>query len=118
MRIPEVTLAGEAPQSVRTKSAHKRTVTVVATFFLATAFAVAGTPAEAAASASTNNHNPSISTDDTTYCGGGPPGPCPGGGGWSSDPNNVIPSRWHAGQHISTGSDGNGWCHRPGVCPW
>lgn len=118
MSIPEASFAGEAPQSVRAKSAHKRTATVVATFFLATAFTLAGTPGEAAASVSTNNHSPSISTDGTTFCGGGPPGPCPGRGGWSSEPNNVIPfPGWHAGQRLAADSDQDGWCHRPGVCP-
>lgn len=93
--------AGEAPRSVRTRSSHKRTVTVVATFVLAIAFSFAGASTATAA----------------PYCKGGPPGPCPGGGGWSSEPDNVIPPGWHAGQHISTDSD-DGWCDRPGVCTW
>ncbi len=118
MSIPGTPPAGEAPRSVHARSAHKRAVTVVATFFLAAAFTLAGTPAEAAAPVTTNNHSQSISTDGTPYCRGGPPGPCPGGGGWSPEPNNVIPPGRHAGQHISTDWDQDGWCHRPGVCPW
>jgi hypothetical protein len=48
------------------------------TFLLATAFTLAGTPAEAAALASTNNHNLSMSTDADTHCAGQTPGSCPG----------------------------------------
>jgi hypothetical protein len=120
MRTSAKPPAVEASRSVPARSSHKRTVTVVSTFFLATAFTLAGTPAEAVASASTNNQGPFISTDGTTFCGGGPPGPCPGGGGWSSEPNNVIPFPGrHAGQHFSANADGDDWwCRRPGVCRW
>ncbi len=69
MNCPKTPAAGPAPRSASGESSYKRTVTVVATFALATAFALAAAPA---ATASTNNHIPSASAvaplDD-------PPGP-------------------------------------------
>jgi hypothetical protein len=55
MRIPEISTAGQAPRSTLRRSSYKRTVTVVATFSLATAFALTGAPA---ATASTNKPIP------------------------------------------------------------
>lgn len=53
MSIPTTPSAGEALRSVHVKSLHERTVAVVATFFLAAAFVLAGAPAAPAATAAT-----------------------------------------------------------------
>lgn len=64
MNISEISAAEPAPRNAQAKSSHKRTVTVIATFALATAFALAGTPDAAAASAATNNHACPFSADE------------------------------------------------------
>ncbi len=73
MRIPETLRAYATPRSARVKSWHKRAVTVVATFFLATVFALVGAPVATAAPASMNNH---VSSAGYSYCDGKFPGCC------------------------------------------
>ncbi len=71
MSIPETLDIGETPRSACVKSWHKRAVTVVATFFLATVFALVGAPVATAAPVSMNNN---ASSDGS--CGGHYPGCC------------------------------------------
>lgn len=80
MSVPETLHTGETPRSARVKSLQKRIVTVVATFFLTTVFALVGAPAATAAPASMNDHFrhvPEISTDYHLDCNGESPGWCP-----------------------------------------
>lgn len=55
MSVPTTPSAGEVLRSVHVKSLRERTVAVVAMFFLAVAFALAGAPAATAAPASANS---------------------------------------------------------------
>jgi hypothetical protein len=76
MTSPKTPTAGPAPRSATRQLSYKRAVTVVATFAVATAFALAGAPA---ATASTTNQIPFKS------CGYEEPD-CGGGGGGCSNP--------------------------------
>ncbi len=76
MSIPETVHAGERPRSACVKLLHKRAVTVVATFFLATVFALVGAPVATAAPASMNNHVSSTSGPPVSLCEGKYPGFC------------------------------------------
>lgn len=67
MSIPEMPPAGEVPRSVRAKSLWDRTVTVAATFFLATAFALAGALPATAAPESGDSDFSSGSASSTNY---------------------------------------------------
>lgn len=69
MDIPAEPLVDGAPRGIRTRSMHKRTAAVIATFFLATAFTVAGAPA---ATALNLNYD----------CNGESPGWCPPPRNW------------------------------------
>lgn len=67
MSIPVTPPAGEVLRNVHAKSLLVRTVTVVATFFLTTAFALAGAPAAKAAPASANCDLSSGPPSSTAY---------------------------------------------------
>lgn len=86
MSVPETLHAGETPRSAHVKSLQKRIVAVVATFFLATLFALVGAPAATAAPAAMNDHVlhvpkiphiPPVPTGYHVDCHGESPGWCP-----------------------------------------
>jgi hypothetical protein len=108
MRIPEISTAGQAPRNTLRRSSYKRTVTVVATFAVATAFALTGAPA---ATASTNKpipftsvvHRPGGGNEsgigtggDEFECNPWNPGQCPPWQPWQP---------WQQGQHDQQGKE-------------
>lgn len=76
MTIPKTPPVGEVPRSVRAKSLHKRTVTVVGTLLVAAALAIAGAPAAIAEPASMNQSVLAVSDSPVLNCNGDYPGFC------------------------------------------
>lgn len=93
MRVPEKSPAGKTPRSIQEQPLRKRTVTVLATFVLALACILTGTPAATAATVPAVNlagcaddtsgpcaremYIPSASDSAVLACGGACPGLCP-----------------------------------------